>query len=79
MSFGPYGMKVRVETQGPGPSEGTVVRLGLAPPDGQAPLVIEGIVCRVDPDGLAITFINLSGQTFHRLKRIVNTLLENPA
>jgi hypothetical protein len=42
---------------------------------GKAPLVIDGIVCRVDPDGRAITFINLRPDTFERLKQLVDTLL----
>jgi hypothetical protein len=74
VSFGPFGMKVRVEKGEPGPLEGTVVRLQFAPGDGESPLSIEGIVCRVDPDGLAITFINLSSQTFERLKSLVDAL-----
>jgi hypothetical protein len=75
VSFGPFGMKVRVEKRGPGPVEGTVVRLQFMPGDGESALSIEGIVCRVDPDGLAITFINLRSDTFERLKHLVDTLL----
>lgn len=74
-SFGPYGMKVRLDTTEPGLSAGNVVRTRFAPPDGQPPLSVEGVVCRVDPDGVAITFINLRPQTFDRLKGLVDVLL----
>ncbi len=59
VSFGPFGMKVRLKANEPVPTEGTVVRLQFVPPDEKSPLSIEGIVCRVDPDGLAITLMNL--------------------
>lgn len=75
VSFGPFGMKLRVEAKGPGPSEGNVVRLKFAPAEGEPLLSLEGIVCRVDPDGLAVTFVNLSAHVFQRLKSLVDTLL----
>lgn len=77
VSFGPFGMKVRIEKGEPVPVEGTVVRFQLTPRDGESSLSIEGIVCRVDPDGLAITFINLRSATFERLKQLVDTLPGN--
>lgn len=74
VSFGPFGMRVRLPGKKPSPSEGSVVRVRFAPLD-ESPLSIEGVVCRVDPDGLAITFVNLSSRTFDRLKSFVDTLL----
>lgn len=75
VSFGPFGMKVRFPEKKPSPAEGSMVRLRFAPPDWEDSLSMEGVVCRVDPDGAAITFVNLNPNVFDRLKSLVNTLL----
>lgn len=76
VSFGPFGMKVRLGEDTPGPPEGSIVRLEFTPrPEGQV-ISVRGVVCRVDADGLAITLINLSHQEFDRLKSLVDALLD---
>ncbi len=78
VSLSPFGVKVRLGANEPGPPVGTEVRLQFAPPDGKPPMAIKGIVSRVDPDGLAIALLKLSVQEFHRLKSLVDALSENP-
>ena len=75
VSLSPFGVKVKLGDKEPGPSVGTEVHLHFAPPDGKAPMVIKGIVWRVDPDGLAIALLKLNVDEFYRLKMLVDTLL----
>ncbi len=48
VSFNPFGTKVTVGAKDPGPPEGTVVQVQFAPPGGEVPMPLEGIVWRVD-------------------------------
>lgn len=76
VSLGPFGVKVRLGANQPGPPAGTKVQLQFAPTDGKAPMSIRGIVWRVDPDGLlAIALPKLGVEEFHRLKSLVETFL----
>lgn len=76
VSLSPFGVKVKLGEKDPGPSAGTEVRLQFAPPDGKAPMFINGVVWRVDPDGLAIALLKLNADEFYRLKSLVDTQLE---
>ncbi len=81
IGLGPFGVKVRVETEESGLSEGSIVRLQFAPPDGKfpTPMSVKGMVWRVDPDGLVIVFLDLSAHAFLRMKSLVKALLKEPA
>jgi len=81
ISLGPFGVKVRVETEESGLSEGSVLRLQFSPPDGKfpTPMSVKGMVWRTDPDGLVIVFLDLNAHAFLRMKSLVKTLLKEPA
>lgn len=81
ISFGPFGVKVSVETEESSLSEGSIVRLQFSPPDGKfpTPMSVKGMVWRVDPDGLVIVFLDLNAHAFLRMKSLVKTLLKEPA
>lgn len=81
ISFGPFGVKVSVETKESSLSEGSIVRLQFSPPDGKfpTPMSAKGMVWRVDPDGLVIVFLDLNAHAFLRMKSLVKTLLKEPA
>ena len=78
MVLGPFGVKLRLDATEAGPPVGTVVRLKFEPPDGKSLMSINGIVWRVDPDGVVITFLNLRPHEFLRLKSLVDSLLAEP-
>ena len=67
----PFGAKLHPRAQSPVPPEGTALQLHFAPPDGGPPMLIKGLVWRIDRDGQAIVFINLGGSDFARLKKLV--------
>ncbi len=77
--LGPFGGKVTLEAQDPGPPIGAIVRLQCTPPEETAPLAVSGLVWREDPDGVAIVFVDLSPEEFGHMKRLVDTLLKQPA
>lgn len=72
-----FGLKVRFETGEPGPLEGTILRLQLAPPDGKPPMVLSGIVWHVHAQGQGsvVVFSNLATNDFLRLKQLTDSLL----
>ena len=81
ISLGPFGVKVRVEAEESGLSEGSVLRLQFSPPDGKfpTPMSVKGMVWRTDPDGLVIVFLDLNAHASLRMKSLVKTLLKEPA
>lgn len=79
VSLSPFGVKVKLGEKDPGPPVGTEVQLQFAPPDKKAHLSINGVVWRVDPDGLAVALLKLSVDEFYRLKSLVDALLAEPA
>ncbi|MBI3030462.1 MAG: response regulator [Candidatus Rokubacteria bacterium] len=81
MSLGPFGVKVKVETEESSLSEGSIVRLQFSPPDGKfpTPMSVKGMVWRVDPDGLVIVFLDLNAHAFLRMKSLVKTFVQEPA
>ena len=74
----PFGAKLHPRAKNPSPPEGTTLQLHFAPPDGEPPMLIKGLVWRIDRDGQAIVFINLSGSDFIRLKKLVNPTPTQP-
>jgi hypothetical protein len=66
------------QAKNPAPPEGTTLQLHFAPPDGEPPMLIKGLVWRIDRDGQAIVFINLSGSDFIRLKKLVSPTPTQP-
>ena len=80
VSLSPFGVKVRLGEKEPGPPAGTEVQLQFTPPNKKAaPLAVNGVVWRVDPDGLAIALLKLDVDDFYRLKSLVDALLAEPA
>ena len=77
--LGPFGAKVIVEGEDPGPPVGAIVRLQCTPPDEEAAFAVNGLVWREDPDGVAVVFVDLSPKEFGHMKRLVDTLLKQPA
>ncbi len=71
----PFGAKLHLRSKQPGPPEGTTLQLHFAPPDGEPPMVIKGLIWRTDRDGQAIVFVNLSANDFLRLKKVVTAAL----
>ena len=69
----PFGAKLHPRAKTLASLEGTTLQLHFAPPDGEPPMLIKGLVWRIDRDGQAIVFINLSGSDFIRLKKLVAT------
>src|SRR3989304_6238966 len=69
----PFGAKLHPRAKNPSPPEGTT-----PPPDGEPPMLIKGLGWRIDRDGQAIVFINLSGSDFIRLKKLVNPTPTQP-
>ena len=67
----PFGAKLHPRAKHSAPQEGATLHIHFAPPDGEPPLVIKGLVWRIDRDGQAIVFINLSASDFLRLKKLV--------
>lgn len=67
----PFGAKLHPRSKQSVPAEGATLQIHLAPPDGEPPMAIKGLVWRKDRDGLAIVFVNLSSSDFVRLKKLV--------
>ena len=70
-----FGVRVRFESSEPGPSAGTIVRLQFAPPDGESPMFLKGIVWHVHAQGSVVLFSNLATNEFLRLKQLTDRLL----
>ena len=75
----PFGAKLHLRTKQSPPPEGTTLQLHFAPPDGEPSMVIKGLVWRIDRDGQAIVFVNLSGSDFLRLKKLVAVTPGHPS
>lgn len=68
----PFGAKLHLRAkQSPSP-EGTTLQIHFSPADGEPPMVIKGLVWRIDRDGQAIVFVNLGANDFLRLKKLVS-------
>lgn len=67
----PFGAKLHPRARHSSPQEGSTLHIHFAPPDGEPPMTIKGLVWRLDRDGQAIVFVNLSPSDFLRLKKLV--------
>ena len=75
LNLSPSGVKVESQTR-PAPfSPGTSAQVCLHLGDRNPPLRLAASVVRVDPDGLALTFVRLGLHEFQRLKALVDSLL----
>lgn len=75
LSLSPYGAKVAWLPKVGTLLSGTTVQLRLPAPNGDPPISFSGRVERTDPDGIALSFPNLSGEKFQRVKALVDSLL----
>jgi hypothetical protein len=55
-------------------TEGSAVKLLFTPPDGAAPVEVISLVARIDPDGLALSFVHLANAEARRLGELVQRL-----
>lgn len=69
----PFGTKLHLRARQSASPEGTTLQIHFAPPDGEPPMIIKGLVWRTDRDGQAIVFVNLGASAFLRLKKLVGT------
>ncbi len=69
VDLSPFGLKMRLAAR---VQPNGVVRLLFSPPDGAAPISVLSVVVREDPDGPALSFVNLTQPDFQRLKRLVD-------
>ncbi len=77
VDLSPYGVKVALPANSVSLPPGTRVELKLAVPDQNSALSLAASVVRMDPDGLALNFIDLGAQHFARLKDVVDSLLQS--
>src|SRR3989304_4438746 len=54
----PFGAKLHPRAKNPAPAEGTTLHLHFAPPDGEPPMLIKGLVWRIGRGGQGVGFIN---------------------
>ncbi|PYM33261.1 MAG: hypothetical protein DME17_18765 [Candidatus Rokuibacteriota bacterium] len=71
VDLSPFGVRVRSEAS---LAAGATVRLRFTPPDGPPPLTVRSVLARLDPDGQAFNFVNLTRDEFRRISAIVQTL-----
>lgn len=67
----PFGAKLHLRSRQSLPRDGTTLQLHFAPPDGEPPMTLKGLVWRTDRDGQALVFINLTTGDFVRLRKLV--------
>ncbi len=67
----PFGVKLRLHAADPRLSAGTLARLHCSLFDGEPLLSVEGLVWRVDPDGVVVVFVGLQPEIFSRLRACV--------
>ncbi len=75
VDLSPFGLKVRSEAA---LGEGGTVKLQFTPPDGPPSLTLLSVLVRVDPDGQAFYFVNLTKAEFKRMSAIVQALGDRP-
>jgi len=64
VDLSPFGLRVR--TDGP-IARGSAAKLAFAPPDGRGPMRVTALLVRVDGEGHAFYFVNLTHDDFQRL------------
>ena len=68
------GVKVALPASAIQPAWGTRVKLRLAPPGGQRPISVNGLVWRREPGNMALLFVDLGRGELERLKALVDSL-----
>jgi CheY-like chemotaxis protein len=76
VDLSPFGMRVRSDAT---LAEGATVKLHFTPPDGPPSLTVLSVLVRLDPDGQAFNFVNLTRAEFQRMSAIVQALSRRPA
>jgi CheY-like chemotaxis protein len=76
VDLSPFGMRVRSDAA---LAEGATVKLHFTPPDGPPSLTVLSVLVRLDPDGQAFNFVNLTRAEFERMSAIVQALSRRPA
>jgi CheY-like chemotaxis protein len=71
VDLSPFGLKTRTDAH---LGEGATVKLHFSPPDGPPSLTLLSVLVRVDGDGLAFYFVNLTKAEFQRLSVVVQAL-----
>jgi DNA-binding response OmpR family regulator len=66
-----FGMKVRSDSP---ITAGAAAKLSFAPPDGGPPIQVMSVLVRIDGNGHAFYFVNLTGEEFQRLTALVSRL-----
>ncbi len=69
VDLSPFGLKMRLAAQ---IQPNGLVRLLFSPPDGDQPIAVLSLVVREDPDGSAVSFVDLTHSDFERLKKFVD-------
>lgn len=77
VDLSPYGVKVALPPTPVTLPVETSVELRLALSGGDSPLSLRASVVRVDPDGVALNFVNQGAVPFARLKDLVDSLLHD--
>lgn len=75
VDISPFGIKARSEG---GLKEGDTGKLHFTPPDGPPSLTLLSVLVRVDPDGQAFCFVNLTKAEFQRMSAVVQSLSSRP-
>ncbi len=68
------GVEVALPASAIQPAWGTRVKLRLAPPGGQRPISVNGLVWRREPGHMALLFVDLNRDELEHLKALVNSL-----
>ncbi|PYN16799.1 MAG: hypothetical protein DME06_00575 [Candidatus Rokuibacteriota bacterium] len=76
VDLSPFGVRVRSDAS---LAAGATVRLRFTPPDGPPSLTVRSVLARLDPDGQAFNFVNLTRAEFQRISAIVQALSNRPA
>ena len=71
VDLSPLGVRVRSDAS---LAAGATVRLRFTPPDGPPSLTVRSVLARLDPDGQAFNFVNLTRAEFQRISAVVQTL-----
>lgn len=77
VDLSPYGVRVTLPPNPVTLPPGTRVELRLAFPGGDSPLLLTASVVRVDPNGVALNFLDQGALAFSRLKGLVDSLLHD--
>jgi CheY-like chemotaxis protein len=71
VDLSPFGVRVRTDGQ---IARGSAAKLAFAPPDGRGPMRATALLVRVDHEGHAFSFVNLTHEDFQRLTAYIRRL-----